>query len=195
MLPKLSRHLRSNIVAYLALFVALGGTSFAAVTLKRGQVKNKHIAANAVTAPKVKNATLRSEDFGPGQLPQGDKGDKGDQGDEGDKGDVGEPATALWAMVNSNGTLKRGEGVVSVANRSGTSTPNGQYHVTFGSSVENCSYLATLTRADNSTSTGAGNPLSGEASVALLGASSLWVETRNSAGTLTAGDFNVGVFC
>ena len=45
---RLSKHLRGNLVAYLALFVALGGTSYAAINLPAGsvgarQIKNKSI--------------------------------------------------------------------------------------------------------------------------------------------------------
>jgi hypothetical protein len=45
---QLSKHLRGNLVAYLALFVALGGTSYAAINLPAGsvgarQIKNKSI--------------------------------------------------------------------------------------------------------------------------------------------------------
>jgi hypothetical protein len=46
---RLSKHLRGNVVAYLALFVALGGSSYAAINLPAGsvgarQIKNKSIA-------------------------------------------------------------------------------------------------------------------------------------------------------
>ena len=56
-------------MAYLALFVALGGTSYAAVKLSRGSVKQQHIARGAVTSPKVKDRSLLARDFRPGQLP------------------------------------------------------------------------------------------------------------------------------
>ena len=70
----------ANVMATVAVFIALGGSSYAAVTLKRSSVKGKHIAANAVTSPKVKNASLLSEDFAPGQLPQGPQGERGPEG-------------------------------------------------------------------------------------------------------------------
>lgn len=43
----------ATVVAYLALFVALGGSSYAAVTLERNSVRTKHIARGAVTSAKV----------------------------------------------------------------------------------------------------------------------------------------------
>jgi hypothetical protein len=59
----------ATLVAYLSLFVALGGTSIAAVSLKRNSVKGKHIAKNAVTSPKVKDASLGAGDLAPGVVP------------------------------------------------------------------------------------------------------------------------------
>ena len=91
---KLRRPSHATVVAYLALFVALGGSSYAAVTLKRNSVRTKHIARGAVTSPKIRDSSLLARDFAAGQLPIGPKGDtgaKGDKGDKGDPGSVGQP--------------------------------------------------------------------------------------------------------
>ena len=85
------RHVRGNLVAYLALFVALGGTSYAAVKLPAKSVGAKQIKKNAVSSKKVKDGSLGAVDFAAGQLPKGDKGDKGDQGPRGLQGERGEP--------------------------------------------------------------------------------------------------------
>jgi hypothetical protein len=79
----------ANVVSVVTLFVVLGGSAYAAVQLSRNAVKRKHIAPNAVTAPKVKNGSLRFEDFGPGQLPRGAEGAQGAQGQKGDAGNQG----------------------------------------------------------------------------------------------------------
>jgi hypothetical protein len=89
----------SNVMATIAVFIALGGTGVAAVTLTRNSVRSQHIAKgqvkaadlgrNAVRSSKVRNGALLAEDFAPGQLPKGDKGDTGEKGDKGDKGDTG----------------------------------------------------------------------------------------------------------
>lgn len=99
MISKLAGHLRHNVVSYLALFVALGGTSYAAVKLpansvgtkqiKKNGVTGSDIKANAVTSPKVKDRSLLSKDFKAGQLPAGPKGDAGAKGDPGARGDAG----------------------------------------------------------------------------------------------------------
>lgn len=52
----------SNIIATLALFIALGGVSYAAVKLPKNSVTNKTIKKNAVTSAKIKNKTITSSD-------------------------------------------------------------------------------------------------------------------------------------
>ena len=54
-------HLCGNAIAYVALFAALGGTSYAAVRLKPGSVRTSAIAKRAVTHPKLaRNAVSQS---------------------------------------------------------------------------------------------------------------------------------------
>lgn len=97
MLSKLAGYMGRHHLALLALFVALGGTSYATVVnvprnsvgtpeLKRNAVKAAKIAPNAVRTGHVLDGSLLSADFKPGQIPQGPKGDKGDKGDRGDAG-------------------------------------------------------------------------------------------------------------
>jgi hypothetical protein len=82
-------HLRRNAVAYVALSVALGGTSYAAVKLPKNSVGASQIKTNAVTSSEVKNGSLLAKDFKSGQLPKGAKGDKGDTGAKGATGAQG----------------------------------------------------------------------------------------------------------
>jgi len=89
----------ANVVASLALFIALGGTSYAVSTLGKNSVKSENIgkeqvkasdiAKNAVTSPKVKNGSLLATDFKAGQLPAGPQGSKGDRGPQGPQGPRG----------------------------------------------------------------------------------------------------------
>jgi hypothetical protein len=95
----------AHFIALIALFVALGGTSIAAVALQRGSVKGKHIAKNAITSPKVSNGSLRARDFPVSELPKGDKGEKGDKGDP---GEPGAPGPAGDANVVARGVTKTG---------------------------------------------------------------------------------------
>jgi hypothetical protein len=83
---KASRHMRRNAVAYLALFVALGGSSYAALKLPKNSVGSKQIKANAINSSKVRNASLLARDFKAGQLHAGLPGPKGAPGAPGAAG-------------------------------------------------------------------------------------------------------------
>jgi hypothetical protein len=108
--PKLTY---ANVVASLALFVALGGTSYAvnelgknSVTSKniaKEQVKAADIARNAITSPKVKDFSLLANDFKAGQLPAGPVGPKGDRGPTGPKGGQGAPGLSEVERVYVSG--------------------------------------------------------------------------------------------
>jgi hypothetical protein len=78
----------ANVIASLALFVALGGASYAAVSLPANSVGSKQIKNGAVTGLKVRDASLTPADFR-GTLPQGQKGETGEQGLQGNTGATG----------------------------------------------------------------------------------------------------------
>ena len=108
----LSKRLRySNVMSTIAVFIALGGASYAATQLpknsvgtkqiKNGQVKHADLGKNSVTSTNVKNGSLLSADFKPGQLvagapgatgPAGPVGPAGPQGPKGDTGPSTGPA-------------------------------------------------------------------------------------------------------
>jgi len=87
------------IVSSLALFVALGGTSYAAIVLPRNSVGSaqikpnavggSEIASDAVTSGKVKGGSLLKKDFKLGQLPAGAAGARGAAGADGAAGAAG----------------------------------------------------------------------------------------------------------
>ena len=101
MLAKFGRPSHATVVAYTALFIALGGVSYAAVTLpnnsvgagqiKPGAVRTSDLGTNAVTTRKVKNGSLLAADFSVGQLPAGALGAIGPRGLPGAPGDKGDP--------------------------------------------------------------------------------------------------------
>src|SRR5688572_33280881 len=76
-------------MAFIALLVALGGTSYAAIQLPANSVGTKQLKKNAVTAAKVKNRSLKANDFARGQIPKGDQGPQGPQGPQGTQGAQG----------------------------------------------------------------------------------------------------------
>src|SRR5690242_708372 len=53
----------ANVVATLALVLALGGVSYAAIKLPKNSVGTKQIKKNAVTGAKVKKRTLTGKDI------------------------------------------------------------------------------------------------------------------------------------
>lgn len=67
----------ANVVATLALFVALGGGAYAVTSLPPGSVDTDAIKQGAVTSSKVRDGTLRGIDFRPGEIPPGPAGDPG----------------------------------------------------------------------------------------------------------------------
>lgn len=113
----------ANVTATLALFVALGGSSYAAVKLsansvrsphiKNGEVKTADLGANSVLSTKVRNGSLLAADFAAGQLPagapgpagpqgaQGPQGPAGPQGEKGAKGDQGEPGAPAQPEITT----------------------------------------------------------------------------------------------
>jgi hypothetical protein len=87
----------ANVVGSLALFVALGGVSYAAVKLPAASVGTDQLKQGAVTSSRVKDGTLLARDFGVGQLaagPAGDPGREGRPGGPGPAGPKGEPGAA-----------------------------------------------------------------------------------------------------
>ncbi|HWD65291.1 MAG TPA: hypothetical protein VG405_08955, partial [Solirubrobacteraceae bacterium] len=56
---KAINHLRANVVAYLALFVALGGTSYAAVNLPSNSVGNRQIRNHSIDPDKLNPRFIR----------------------------------------------------------------------------------------------------------------------------------------
>jgi hypothetical protein len=84
----------ANVTATLALFVALGGTSYAALSLP----------ANSVGSAQVKNGSLLKKDFKAGQLPAGKRGPAGARGAAGAAGAAG--ATGATGPSGAAGTAR-----------------------------------------------------------------------------------------
>jgi hypothetical protein len=91
------------LVACLALVVALGETSYAAlVNVPVNSVGTPQLKANAVVSSKVKDGSLLATDFKAGQLPAGPPGPQGDTGNSGPPGLSGyQIVTGQSVQVNS----------------------------------------------------------------------------------------------
>jgi hypothetical protein len=89
--PKLSY---ANVTATLAVFLSLGGVSYAAVELPRNSVGTPQLRDGAVDSAKIKDGALQYEDFGFGQVPAGLEGPRGPKGARGATGPKGEKGAA-----------------------------------------------------------------------------------------------------
>jgi hypothetical protein len=134
-------------IALVALFVALGGTSFAAVRLsipansvgtpqlRTGAVTNQKLARNAVTSSKVANHSITAVDIAPGALPVGPTGPPGPTG-----------PGARWVLVSKDGhVIAQSPGLQATVAR----PDNGHYYVNFGSPVTGHVLSGTSVRHDD----------------------------------------------
>ena len=145
----MKRHVTyANVVATLALFVALGGSSYAAATLARDSVGPKQVRARAigpselrrdsVSARAVRNGSLSLRELSPaarGQL-------RGLQGPPGQQGPTGPAGTPYFANVDAGAGQLTG-------NATGASWRGGDnpYRVSFGRSLDGCVATATVANA------------------------------------------------
>jgi hypothetical protein len=148
-----SRLSYANVMATLAMFIALGGSSYAAITITGKNVKDSSLTGRDIKNNSVRSADvagLRATDFKTGQLPAGPAGPAGSAGPAGPaglKGDAGKPATTFFAWVDETGALRRGTPGASAVN---DPSFTGVYEVTFpGANLDTCVPLATPGQGSN----------------------------------------------
>jgi hypothetical protein len=176
-------------IAWLALFVALGGVAYAAAT-----IGSDDIIDGSIRNRDFKDGTLRGNEakrngFGGGAIKETTL--DASQLDADDIGKVRDAGVAdgltRHAVVAATGTLSRGRGTTS-ATRSG----EGQYQVVFSADVRACAYFATLGDPAD------GAPPAGEIAVSALAgnANGVLVVTRDSTGAATVDrPFHLTVSC
>ncbi len=113
-LGRIGTHLSGNAIAYAALFIALGGTSYAAVRipahsvgtlqLQNGSVSNLKIRNNSITAAKIRDGSLLMKDFAPNQLRIAVKTAKGPAGPAGPPGAPGATKVAIRSVSGTAGS-------------------------------------------------------------------------------------------
>ena len=200
------RHLSyANVVASVALFIALGGTAVAthetifSDDIVDGQIQRQDLATGAVANTKILDggiATSKLQAYavttkridlgavtGPRLAPNAVNGVK--VADDSLTGaDINESSLVLpgmfWAVAN-DGSLARGRGVSSLE-----SLGNGAYRITFDSDLSNCAVLASVS----------GSP-GGEVSAAINPSvpTEVTVQTASSNGTLEDRNFAVAALC
>jgi hypothetical protein len=111
----------SLVVASLALAVATGGTSYAAMMIGSAEIKDDSVRSvdvrdDTIRSKDVRDRTLRRKDFRAGALPRGPRGPQGEQGPAG---------VGRWALVGADGQIIAQSGGFSVAAAYPTLDPAG----------------------------------------------------------------------
>jgi hypothetical protein len=138
MFRRTAHHIRGNAVGYVALFTALGGTSYAAVTLNAGSVTTRALANGAVTSAKlaknsvgsanVRSHSLVANDFKSGALSGllGTAGKAGAAGGAGNSGGAGPAGPTGPGGPSGSAGLDGSASVVMTAHETGPVTaPHG----------------------------------------------------------------------
>jgi hypothetical protein len=152
-MKKLTRYVRGNAVAFLALFVALGGTSYAASQLTGDDIRNSSltgadIASSSVKGGDIVNSSLAGRDVKDKTLTGLDLLDGSVEAADLKAGTI--PAQPLFAVVdNDDGTpaIARNSGATGV-----TDSGVGVVDVEFNKSVAGCAFTATQGTNDNAAS-------------------------------------------
>ena len=144
MLMRIASYVARHHLALFAVFLGLGGTSFAA--------GNALLPRNSVGTKQVINGSLQTNDLsktartalkgnrgptGP-TCAQGATGTTGATGAQGVQGAPGQSATKLFVALDADGTLTKNSGA-TLATKAGT----GVYRISFNTDITNCVYLAT----------------------------------------------------
>lgn len=137
----------ANAVATPALFVALGGTSYAAV-----KITGKDIRNNTITSADIKNRSLLALDFKAGQIPAGPRGLQGVQGPAGSQGAAGPqgpPGTApnVRLVTSDSDTVPVGAGTSNITASAGC--PPGTFAIGGGGVTQNGDAVLTDSFADS----------------------------------------------
>jgi hypothetical protein len=143
------RYLGNNAIGVLALFVALGGVSYAAsggFASTTGQL-TACVGANGAMALLKSGghckhgqkpvAWSQQGPAGPAG-PKGGAGAQGAVGPTGTPGSNGTPTNVMWAQIETEGVIEAGHGVTRVEDLG-----KSPYHVTFERPVDKCAVVAT----------------------------------------------------
>ena len=141
-------YIRGQHMGLVALMVALGGTSYAAVNLPSHSVGTAQLKNSAVTRTKLAKDSVRSaniadhsllaSDFMPGQLPAGPQGANGKTGAPGPQGPPGPTAAAFTSTDNPKAIVSNGPvPVVSLSTPSDqqSTSSTGKLNVSFPARV------------------------------------------------------------
>jgi hypothetical protein len=129
----------ANVAATLALVLAAGGSSYAALSLPRDSVGSAQIRRGAVGTGELRNHGVHAVDIAPSTR-------RSLRGQRGPTGPSGTAAAKYFAAVAPNGDFLRG----NATSGGHTVQSSGIYTVGFDQSVSGCAYSATLGTTDGS---------------------------------------------
>jgi hypothetical protein len=170
----------ANVTATLALFVALGGTTYAAAKLPRNSVGTAQLRPGAVHSTDIADRTVRVQDIAVsarGSL----------RGRPGPTGPAGPAGTADRAAVDAGGGHPLGTA------RTVNHTETAVYTVGFTHDVSQCVYSATLAAVQNGPVLQ--QPPAGRITVASAGGANVLVKTYDAAGNAVDAPFHLLVSC
>jgi hypothetical protein len=168
MISRLLKHMRSSVVAYLALFLSLGGTSYAVVTLPAGSVGTQQLRDAAVSSRKLANRSVTSAKLGSSLL----------------GGSV-----RHWAQVAEDGRITSS----SASARDNGIARDGNYVISWGDTFSTRCVALETSHATGSIL----SPSSGYANTSVAGRrpTDVVVNTYNAQGQPSPAAFSVAVIC
>jgi hypothetical protein len=196
---RLREHLNyANVMATTATFLALGGTSYAVVSLPPNSVGQRQLKPNSVGSSELRSGVVRSKDIHNGSVTSRDissAAKRALRGQQGPQGPPGTPAATLSVAVTAAGEAISGNGTAGQ-----TPAGRGVYEVKFGRNADGsernmtgCRAVATLSRAAKDGSMPELAP-NGEITTDPT-TTGVTVRTFNSQGQLTNLPFHLLVIC
>ena len=189
---RLKNHVTSaHVIALLALFVAMGGTGYAALKLPKNSVGSKQIRSSAVGNAEIRRGAVRSKQLHDGSVSLRDLSGKTKttlRGQQGVTGPPGPPSVPYSAAVTSGAVVRSTTGGQIFETHA---IGSGRYVLSFGRDMTACYAVASLSRVEGGPVT---MPNGGEI-VTETTAVGVNVHTRNSSGQPTDLPFHVLISC
>ena len=130
-----------NVMSTVALFIALGGTSYA-LTLPRNSVGSRELRARSVGSSEIRTGAVASRQIHDRAIKLRDLAKATRtalRGEQGPTGPVGPAAATYFAAINSGGGVRAGAARVNTLGI-------GAQRVDFSSSVDACAFSGTLAK-------------------------------------------------
>jgi hypothetical protein len=173
-------------MATIAVFVALGGTSYAVVQLPRNSVGSKQVRKNAIGNSEIRSGAVRSKSIKDRSVALRDislSTRNSLRGQAGPQGPPGPGVSSLAAAVTAGGAFARESGTVARSHLT-----EGLYKIAFNRDVSSCYALATISGS-------ASGEISAEMSTAPGEQNYVYVFAKDTAGNLSDRPFHVVVVC